>query len=91
MELSISADVKPHAENKHVSNKGFSGRGESDFHSVLCHQTSGDDLCVRDTDFVSCFFCWLCYVGCRSWIAQEVEKAVYTCAYVNLYQYSVGT
>lgn len=35
MELSISADVKPHAEDKHVSNKGFWCRRETDFHSVL--------------------------------------------------------
>lgn len=59
--------------------------------SVLSQKTGDAGLCVRDTDFVSCFFCWLCYVGCRSHIAQEVEKAVYTCAYGNFYQYSVGT
>lgn len=90
MELSISADVKPHAEDKCVSKKDFSCRGETDFQCSVT-KTIGDDLCVRDTDFVSCFFCWLCYVGCRSQTAQEVEKAVYTCAYGNLYQYSVGT
>lgn len=76
MELSISADVKPHAEDKCVSKKDFSCRGETDFQCSVT-KTIGDDLCVRDTDFVSCFFCWLCYVGCRSQIAQEVEKAVY--------------
>lgn len=50
----------------------------SDFHGVQSPKPVMV-ICVSGSpDFVSCFFQWLCYVGCRAQIAQEVEEAVHT-------------
>lgn len=59
MELSINADVKPHAEDKCVSNKDFSCRGEADVHSVLSPKPVVM-ICVSGTQILLAAFS----VGC---------------------------